>query len=63
MPGGDADAYKFIEPIVTKVAAQVSTFHLLWSCGMRCLPHDTTLGQHRHQRTTTGPSCLLHARR
>jgi len=23
MPGGDADAYKFIEPIVTKVAAQV----------------------------------------
>lgn len=24
MPGGDADAYKFIEPIVTKVAAQVS---------------------------------------
>lgn len=25
MPGGDADAYKFIEPIVTKVAAQVNT--------------------------------------
>ena len=25
MPGGDADAYKFIEPIVTKVAAQVSS--------------------------------------
>ncbi len=26
MPGGDADAYKFIEPIVTKVAAQVTRF-------------------------------------
>lgn len=25
MPGGDADAYKFIEPIVTKVAAQVQS--------------------------------------
>lgn len=38
MPGGDADAYKFIEPIVTKVAAQVGIRWLAECTLQKCLP-------------------------
>ncbi len=35
MPGGDADAYKIIEPIVTKVAAQVRILSFRLRCSVK----------------------------